>query len=226
YEYGSNNWTNEANWVYSDKKTPSGVPGPADIARVLHGARAEITTEVVVGSVRLSGDGPGTLIINGGSLTAMLVSDSDFSSACYRAFGSMVVQNKGSAFFYSRFFVGFSNAPSGSLIIHEGSVRVANSYTHNWHYTGSSEVALHTQTIIYKGGLLDVDTLVLNAGVMDIAGGTLIVRFSCPVEQVNDWVANGRMTAMGGSREWKIQATFDSATGWTTIIAVPVVLVG
>ncbi|MCU0858538.1 MAG: hypothetical protein MUC65_09075, partial [Pontiellaceae bacterium] len=168
YKNENNNWTNEALWVYSDKKTPSGIPGPLDIARLLNGAKAEITSDVVVGSIHLASAGSATLIINGGSLTATLTSD--YNSVGYASFGSIVVQNKGSATFNSRFFVGHLNAPSGSLTIHEGTVRVANAFYHNENYAGSE--VLYTRTTIHKGGLLDVDSLMLNAGVMDIAGGT------------------------------------------------------
>jgi hypothetical protein len=115
--------------------------------------------------------------------------------------------------------VGFENTQGGSVTIYDGTLRVTKTYHHNETYAGTE--ILDTRTTINPGGLLDVNDLVLNAGILDIAGGTLIIR-RCAVYEVDLWFAEGRIISMGGKPGWKIKVTFDEVSGWTAVVAEPV----
>jgi hypothetical protein len=146
------------------------------------------------------------------------VGSNNCNAASYRCNGSIVLKNGGSAVFVSRFFVGYRDTQDGSVTIYNGTFRVENGYYHNKDYTGTN--VFGTRTTINPGGLLDVNDLILNSGVMDIAGGTLIVRRNIEIE-VNAWIAKGRIVAMGGQPGWNIKITIDPVTGWTSLVAEP-----
>lgn len=208
------NWTNQNNWVYTSGLAPSGIPKASDIVRITKGAKVRVTTEVNVGSVHISSDGSGVLIIDGGTFTATI--PNEYNSAGNRPSGSIIVENGGKATLHGRVLVGLKNAPTGAFIVKKGSVRVPNIFIHNEGYTGTE--AQNTRTTVYSEGLLDVDRLQLNSGVLDVAGGTVVVRQDVAV-QINQWVEDGRIIAMSGVDGWHIKVTVDAETGWTTIVA-------
>jgi hypothetical protein len=209
---GDDDWNNAANW---DKGV---VPGETNEAGIAVGT-IKITNTVTVGYLKagLGRTGPSKVIIDGGTFKA--IGMVEYNSSTYRGYGSIIVQNGGSATFNSRFFVGFEDTPKASMILHDGTFRVASTYYHSFGYAGTE--ALATRTAINTGGVLDVDNLVLNSGVLDIAGGTLIVRRDISFE-LDQWIMNGRIIVMGGAPGWKIKATVDSTTGWTTVVAEPI----
>ncbi len=213
-------WTNEANWVYyKSNPVKRGVPTEADEVRLNSAQTARITVPVRVGYLKLGANGlgqNGKVIIDGGSLVT--VGLGDYNSAGQNASGTLIVTNGGSAVFNSRFNVGNSREAKGLLFIEGGSVRVAGPYNHYPEYSGPEAVL--SRTVIGEAGLLDVNALVLNGGVMDVAGGTVIVRAG-RIEQINQWVAEGRIIAMGDLDGWKIKAAMDPATGYLLIVAEP-----
>ncbi len=214
---GSDNWLDANNWSNKDKQGAPGVPGDADQARIPGGVVVKITNAVTVGNFKCgSTEGTGTaqVTIDGGSLVTG--KNVDYNSACYNVPGTLIVQNGGSAVFNTRFMVGFLDAQGGSLVIHDGTVRVADIFYQNMKYTGTD--ILNTRTTINTGGVLDVNDLILNAGVMDVAGGTLIIRRSI-LHIVEQWIIDGRIIPMGGQPGWKLKVTPDDATGWITIVA-------
>jgi hypothetical protein len=159
---------------------------------------------------------PAEVIIDRGTLHA--VGTNNCNAPSYRCNVAIIVKNGGSAAFTARFYVGYRDTQSGSVTIYDGTFRVTSSYYHNKDYVGTN--VLGTRTTIKSGGLLDVDNLILNSGVLDIAGGTLIVRRDISVE-LDKWIAGGRVIVMGDASGWKIKATVDSITGWTTVVAEP-----
>jgi hypothetical protein len=209
---GDGDWNNAANW------NTGAVPGAANEAGIVSGT-VKITNAVTMAYLRNGMDKavPAEVIIDGGTLRAIGFDNSNASS--YGCNGSIVVKNGGLAVFSSRFLVGYKDTQSGSVTIYDGIFRVESGYYHNKEYVGTN--VLDTRTTINPGGLLDVNALILNAGVMDIAGGTLIVRQDISVD-LDPWIAKGRMIAMGGAQGWKIKATVDLTTGWTTVVAEPI----
>lgn len=216
---GTDDWADAANWSIRTDPEKSGTPGAEDTVRIPGGSVVKLTSTVTISYLGNGVDGVRhgavQLIIDGGTLVA--VGREEFNSVSYNCPASFTVKNGGSATFYSRLIVGRLDFPGGEMIIHEGTVRVADVYYHNENYAGTE--TLGTRTTIHPGGLLDVDGLKLNAGVMDIAGGILIIRQHA-LEEVKQWIRDGRMIAMGGNELWKIKATFDEFSGWTTIISV------
>jgi hypothetical protein len=185
---------------------------------------ARITTPVTIGYLKVGANGIGVngkVIIDGGSLVTTGISD--YNSASQSANGSIIVTNGGTAVFNSRFYAGNKPEGVGTLFIEGGSVRVASTFCHHMEYTGTN--TLYTRTIIGEAGLLDVDMLVLNAGVMDIAGGTVVVRMG-HVEQINHWIAEKRIVAMGGTEDWRVKVKYDPVTGYIVLSAERFVTVG
>ncbi|MCU0858381.1 MAG: hypothetical protein MUC65_08285 [Pontiellaceae bacterium] len=209
------NWTNADNWICTNSLKNHVIPGDDDEARIGNAAM-QITTPVTVGNFKSGVGGPANVIINGGSLLA--VKTCEYNSACYLFPGTLVIKNGGSAAFGSYFMVGFKDTQGGVVKIHDGTVRVARVYFHNEQYEGADP--LDTRTTIYTGGLLEVGALELNAGVMDIAGGAVVVK-NISLEKVFQWIEDGRLTAMGGKEGWKIKTTSDPATGYITMVAEP-----
>jgi hypothetical protein len=212
---GDDCWTNEANWVYY-KSNPikRGTPTTADEVRLNPNTTVRITTPVTVNYLKTGVNGYGTVIIDGGSLST--VGTEDYNSASYNSLGVIIVTNGGAALFNFYFMVGFENHAGGRVEIYDGTVRVPGIYYHSKDYTGSEPV--DTRTTISKGGVLDVNELTLNTGIMDVAGGTLIVRMG-RAEEINQWIADGRIIAMGGAEGWKINVTVDPKTSYTVIVA-------
>lgn len=218
------NWNNPTNWVYYKSNPPrTGVPAEMDEVRLNPGMVVRITTPVTVGYLKVGVYGLEKVIIDGGSLVTL--GTSEYNSANYKYSGTIIVQNGGSATFNSRFMVGYGETSlgQGALEIRDGTVRVADVFFHNMNYSGTE--TLRSRTTIYGGGLLDVDKLTLNSGVMDIAGGTVVVR-SDVVRDVERWLAEGRLIAMGGAEGWTVKATYNIETGWTTLVAAPPATVG
>lgn len=212
------NWTNANNWLNTTNHLNS-LPGEGDEVRIGKGV-VTLTTAVTVRSLKVGAGGPGNLIIDGGSLVSNGLKDYNSAGAKFK--GSILVKNGGSATFNSYFMVGFSNVPNGSLVIDQGTVRVSGFFYHNIEYSGTEPI--NSRTTIKTGGLLDVDKLKLNAGVLDVAGGTLIVRQG-DIGQLRAWVEEGRIIAMGGVDGWKINITIDENTGYFKISAeMPIVL--
>ncbi|MCU0857542.1 MAG: hypothetical protein MUC65_03960 [Pontiellaceae bacterium] len=209
------NWTNVTNWVCIKEREDRVLPGNTDQARIDHVA-VRITTAVTVGYLRSGVGGPGTVIIDGGSLVT--VGPGKFSSASYNSPAIIIVTNGGSALFNFYFMVGCLNYPEARMEIYDGTVRVSGTYYHVRNYAAPDPMS--TRTVIHEGGLLEVDVLELNAGVLDIAGGKVIVRRS-RADQISQWVAEGRIVAMGGAAGWAIKAVLDPETNYTVLVAEP-----
>lgn len=221
---GDGNWTNPANWINETSPEKPGVPDSRDEVRIGNAA-VKLTTSVTVDLLKAGDAGAGvevadgesaTVVIDGGELLA--TGSAGFNSASYKMPGTLIIQNGGSASFGSYFMVGHKKTQGGSVIIHKGTLRVANKYVHNMYYEETD--LLNTRTTINHGGLLEVGDLKLNAGLIDLAGGTLIIRRLAIVE-VEEWVKAGLIIAMDGAEGWKISAAFDDITGWTTVVAEP-----
>lgn len=210
---GDHDWANAANWNNSNKP---GVPGAADVAQLIDGATVTLTGEVTVGAVHMASLGTAQLTIDGGKLIATL--EADYNSVGYAGPGSLIIQNGGSVIYYGHVIVGLKDAEGGAVVVRDGTMRVANSYCHNEGYFGKE--LRNTRTTLYPGGLLDVVNLVPNSGVVDVAGGTLIIRRNV-IQKVEEWVASGRIIAMGGDQAWKIKTVFDTRNDCTIVIAVP-----
>ncbi|MBM4153368.1 MAG: hypothetical protein FJ220_07600 [Kiritimatiellaceae bacterium] len=207
------NWTNVNNWVNSGNQNV--LPGESDEVRIGSGT-VRLTTSVIVGNLKVGAmAAKGRLIIDGGSLVTMNLKD--YNSAAYKSGGSIHVKNGGSALFNSTvFLVGWSNCPSGSLTIDQGTVRVSGFYCHNRFCSATN--GLNTRTTINAGGLLDVNKLELSGGVVDVAGGTLIIR-SASIDDVKQLVTDGRIIAMGGVDGWKIKVSLEDETGFVRVVA-------
>lgn len=208
---GDSRWENPENW---DKGVVPGLdekvrPGAASVTTTL-------TTNVTITALQWGVDKTSTLVIDGGTLVT--TGDNDYNSASINAPGHLVIQNGGSALFSSYFNLGMKSTEGGTVTISNGSLRVFRDYFHNREYTGTEP--LNTRTTILTGGLLDAGSMSLTSGVLDIAGGTVVIRRHL-LTKIDEWVQSGRIVAMGGDENWKIEATIDAETGCTVVIAVP-----
>ncbi|MBM4152210.1 MAG: hypothetical protein FJ220_01630 [Kiritimatiellaceae bacterium] len=205
------NWYNPNNWSGQQLTESQGIPGANAEVRITAGASINITNAVTVEYFKNGCDGgkksTGIITIDGGILLA--TGTVDYHSVCYNRPATLTVKNGGSATFNSRLLVGNKDYQGGSLIIHQGTVRVIGNYYHQSGYTGTA--ALKASTTIYTGGLLDVNDMILNAGVVDIAGGVLVIRKDA-VDAVNQWISSGRIIAMSGLDGWRIKVSYDDET--------------
>jgi hypothetical protein len=215
YSITEQNWTNSTLWISTNRPGETVFPGDEDETRICSGI-IRITTRVTVGYLKVGAEGSGKVIIDGGSLVT--VGSSDYNSASYKVPGALIVINGGSAVFNSRFMVGFQNSGGGRVEIYDGSIRINQTYYHNMEYNGQDKI--NTRTTIHAKGILDVNGLILNSGIMDVSGGTVIIRTGY-AEQINQWVADGRIVAMGGAEGWKIKVTVNPSTGYITLVAEP-----
>jgi hypothetical protein len=214
---GDRCWTNEANWVYHNSNPiQRGIPTAADEVRMNPNTTVLITTPVTARYLKTGVNGQNTVIIDGGSLVT--TGPTDYNSAGQNAFGTIIVKNGGSALFNSRFFTGNTADSKGWLIIEGGSVRVAGIYSQ--HLESSETNLFLTRTTVGDGGLLDVDSMILKGGVIDLTGGKVVVRTG-RVEEINQWIDEGRIVAMGGAAGWKIKVTVDPAAGYIILGAEP-----
>ncbi|MBM4152473.1 MAG: hypothetical protein FJ220_02990 [Kiritimatiellaceae bacterium] len=204
---GDNDWNNADNWQYQR------VALPPDIASLGRSAAVVLTTSNLTGAVRLGCIGFSSLIIDGGSLTAL--NPADWNSVGYNDPASLTIQNGGSLTTASILLVGRKNSRGGTVVIRQGSLRVKE-YAHNKYYQGTE--IINTRTTIYPEGVLEADLMDLNAGVLDIAGGTVIIRQSNP-ENLDKWIKEGRIVAMGGLDGWVVNVAIDEETGWVTLTA-------
>lgn len=215
---GADNWDDVNNWNNITNPEKRGIPGAADKSVIQGGRTLKLTNTVTVGYFRNGVDGvargASSVIIDGGTLNT--VGDGEWNSITRNCATTVIIKNGGVATFKSRLVVGYMNTGSGALIIQEGTVRVEDTFCHHEHYDGTEP--LNVRTTIHSGGLLDVDKLILNAGVLDLAGGTLVIRKGA-VSEVDQWVASGRIVAMGGAEGWSISNTVNPETGWVTVQA-------
>ncbi|MBM4151925.1 MAG: hypothetical protein FJ220_00175 [Kiritimatiellaceae bacterium] len=212
------NWYNPNNWSYQKFTGSPGVPDTHAEVRVTAGASLDITNAVTVEYFKNGCEGrkgiAGNVMIDGGILLA--TGTTQYNSVCFNRRASLTVKNGGSATFNTRLVVGFKDCQGGSLVIHDGSIRVVGTYYHQTDYTGTE--AINTRTTIHTGGLLDVNDMILNAGVVDIAGGVLLIR-GLAVDAADQWVSSGRIIAMNGIDGWQIKVSYDEETGWTKLTA-------
>lgn len=196
-------------------------PGPESQVRI-GSSVLRITNDITVGSFKLGVGRSATVTIDGGTLTS--TGTKEYNSASYNTSAILIITNGGSAVFKNYFMVGFRQARGGIVKIYDGTLRVENNYIHNHQYAGTED--MNTRTIVYQGGLLDVDTLVLNSGILDVAGGTVVIRGRTPAFQVKDWIQKGKIIAMSGTDGWTVRVQEDPATAWITLTAEPPSTVG
>jgi len=206
---GDGDWTNIENW--RDQYTPNTTSN----VRFSHGATARITNTVEVGAIQCGVSVSSTVIIDGGKVTA--TSENSYNSAGSTGHhSSLTIKNKGTFKVNSYFIVGMSNSPNTKRTIYEGTLYIARTFYQNKGYMGNAPLA--TRTTLYTGGVLNTGLMELNAGVLDIAGGTVIIRQDCRT-QVAEWIEKGRIIAMGGVDGWKVKITQDEETGGIRLTA-------
>ncbi|MBM4153401.1 MAG: hypothetical protein FJ220_07765 [Kiritimatiellaceae bacterium] len=204
---GDNDWTNPQNW---EDQT---LPGTNHIARLGRSAIARITTNMTVGALQNGVNASSSVIMDGGTITT--TSRSLYNSASYNQSGSsLTILNGGQLYIESYFIVGVRGTPGGSVSISNGTLFVKGVYAHNRDF--SEPAARNTRTTVHPDGTLNVGSLDLNAGVLDISGGTVIVRQDNRY-QLQEWIENGRIVAMGGVDGWKIKIGYNEETAETLL---------
>lgn len=222
-------WNDPSNWkkyqaaqgTTSQVSDESGIPGTTDQVRI-GSSELRITNQVSISYFKCGVSTRATVTIDGGSLTTTGMSD--YNSACFKTASGLIIKNGGSATFNSYLVVGTRQTQGGFVTIYDGTLRVPGAYFHNKDNDGTTN--LNTRTTIYGGGLLDVDELALNSGVLNIAGGKVVVRGRNSFTEIEEWVRQGRIIAMDGSDGWTVYVDHDFATGWITLTAAPPTTVG
>ena len=210
----TNNWTNPQNWVIQDTNEIGVLPGVIDTVRFNYGGAAGVINSNVgsVDGLQIGVDESGTLTVaSGGVLTTTPGNFSGIGIGGGTNTGTLNL-NGGTLTFNNIFLVAQGGASTGLLNITSGSMRVADQFIHNV----DSQPNAIAQTVL-TGGLLDVNSMTLNSGVFNVAGGTLRLRNGNQTSQVATWSSQGRMTANGGAGT--LSAVYDSGNNWTTVTA-------
>lgn len=209
------NWMTPENWVGGN------VPGALDGAFFNYAGQDATLTGVVpdIGRLVIGDNEPGGVTVDGGTLVTL---PGDWSAVGYNVEDAfLIIKNGGSVTYGQRVFLGVNDI-GGTVDIYDGFIRVLNSYTHNNEFDNvfTNNPPSTSRTTIHPGGLLDVNLLRLKGGVMDVAGGTVIDRSGDVLNNVEEWVGDGRLVAFGG--DGLIMADFgETNPGWTTITSFP-----
>lgn len=205
-------WSDPTNWIGGS----GGVPGASDWAEVVYDFPKPCILDNAAGPINTlhiaaGGTGASMIVKNGGSLT---VSGGDVSPG-WNNNGTLTIETGGSLTANALFTVGmYDDVDSyARLILNGGTLTVNNAFYHGIYFDGSSSVDIRTEI---NAGILDVDALILDRGVMNIADGTVIVAGDI-TGNVSSWVTAGRLTAFDGAGI--IQA--EVIEGSTYITAVP-----
>ena len=210
----SNKWTNPQNWVIQDTGATGVLPGVIDVVRFNFGGAAGVLDSDVgsVDGLQIGVDESGTLTVaTGGVLTTTPGNFSGIGIGGGTNTGTLNL-NGGTLTFNNIFLVAQGGASTGLLNITSGSMRVADQFIHNV----DSQPNAIAQTVL-SGGLLDVNSMTLNSGTFNVAGGTLRLRNGDQTSQVATWSSQGRMIANGGTSS--LSAVYDAGNNWTTVTA-------
>lgn len=202
-------WSDASNWI------GDGLPGSGSWVDVQMGWTQPCLLDSDAGTIGTLHVGVwehgGTMTIkNGGNLT---VSGGDVAVGWNRT-GTLTIETGGSLTANCLFTVGmFADEPgSANLILDGGTLTVNNAFYHGI-YFGSNIVDVRTEI---NAGVLDVDALILDRGVMNITNGTVIVAGDV-LDSVSSWIAAGRLTAFDGAGTIVAQL----GDGYTQITAIP-----
>ena len=184
-------WSQKSNW------STGNLPGPGEKVQLVYpwaepcilDSDAGVTIgELVVGD----NNGPVSMIVkDGGNLSV-----GGWAASGYNRDGSLRIEG-GLITFNSYFAVGMYDVIAGSmtLTMTGGTMMVNGTFYHGLYFDGSAAVDVRSQLV---GGVLEVGSINLKTGVMDIMGGTLIVDGDVTT-LVDTYKTDGRMTAYGGT---------------------------
>lgn len=203
-------WSEPSNWI------GDGFPGPDTWVEIGVGFAQPCLLDSDASCkwlhVGVYDDAAASLTIkNGGNLTVN--SGGDVSIGWNRN-GTLNIETGGSLTANSLFTVGmYADVPGyARLNLQGGNLTVNNEFYHGIYFGG---VAVDVRSQI-DAGVLDVDVLHLDRGVMDITGGMVIVNGDM-TGAVASWIAAGRLTAFNGAGS----IVTEVSDGRTTITAVP-----
>jgi len=213
------NWNTAANWTGSAVATGKAVFNVANAATCILNDTRSLANELVMGD-----NGPGgTLILaDGANLTV-----NSWAATSYNDGGRLVVQDGATANFNVKLFLGVSQAGVASgftseFIMEGGTVNIGDALLTGLSYAGEGAVygneTLHIQL---DGGTVTAGRMELNWGTCDITHGTLVTRRD-DRGYLGNFVANGRLTAFGGSGT--VLMSYDPVADETTIWATETVL--
>ena len=191
---GDNNWFDGTNWQNhtTEEKgwSVSGglpLPGPDDDVRFNYGGATGVLNADagVVGRLQIGlDDTGGALMFNSG---AKLIVSLDDNVVGKGSAGRLIV-NGG----HLSYGGDLNISSNGVFELNDGLVRVDSVFYHH-----RDERSGGARTTI-KGGVLDVNTMELNAGVLNITGGIVRIRFGSKAE-IKQWISDGSMTFHGVS---------------------------
>ena len=148
--------------------------------------------------------GPSYLNVDGGSLA---LAGNAYMGMGAGSNGTLTV-NSGSVSVGGATIIG--EAGSGTLVMNGGTL------TSTWQVLfGNAGGTGHVQL---DGGTMDVHSLIMTSGTMDITGGLLKMKWDY-TPSINAFVAAGLITGYGGSGSVVVE--YDTATEYTMVTAVP-----
>lgn len=202
---------NDGDWASTNTWTGGVMPGVADIARINRsGKTATVTTVQSAGAIQVGVDESGTLVVDGGVLTAGNASwcgiggGSTVTGSLIVVSGAVMVSNNWQ-------MATGTGAHHISLTLHGGQMVVNGAFLQN------KTTAASAVTTIY-GGTLRVNSLQLTVGTMNLVGGELIISGD-QTSYVNSCVSAGRLVADGGFGA--ITAIYRPETNDTLVTAGP-----
>lgn len=190
---GDDDWTNGQNWRNQDDGNSKGVvPGALDEVRFNYGgAEGEITSDVgTISQLRIGIDDTGGKLTVSSTGVLNVTGSSNMIGWNAGGNGGILLVNGGSITYGG--WLGVANNGDGTFELNGGNVRVANAFFHNL------ENGTGTASSSITAGLLDVNAMTLNSGVMDISGtGEVLIRAGTSASQIAGWISGGLMTIDG-----------------------------
>lgn len=130
----------------------------------------------------------GSLILNPGARLVISENESYIGWNGRGEGGSLIVN--GGMLEYNG-WVSVANEGKGTLILNAGTIRVANTFFHNIRNGGGP-----TSTWM-RGGMLDVNKMILNSGIFDLAGGVVRIRAGTSAADIQNWINKGLLRING-----------------------------
>ncbi|MBN1852651.1 MAG: PEP-CTERM sorting domain-containing protein [Pirellulales bacterium] len=217
---GSGNWE-DSNWQNQTQGLqPVDPPGPDDIARMNWGNNiVTLSTATEVYQLMTGVDESGTLVVaDGGHLTTAHVWSSVGNNSTTGApvVGTLNVEAGGRVDFGQHLWVGFKSNTTGYVNIYGGYVSVGQMLGLGW---GGDNGGVGYVTV-YDGGVLDLFQLhgdgvssMKNGSVLDIQETGQVLLPGNYTNVVNDYIANGSITAWGGIGNVIIDVVADPLDG-------------
>ncbi|VGO12812.1 hypothetical protein PDESU_01366 [Pontiella desulfatans] len=184
-----NRWMDGQNWRIQSAGDEKGqLPGAGDTVRFNYGgAVGSLSVDAgTISKLQIGVDDRGGMLALNPGAKLVVTDNENYIGRMGREEGGTLIVNGGNLNYKG--WVSVANTGKGTFILNDGEVRVEDVFYHNLRMGGG---AASTEI---RAGLLDVNSMKLNSGTVDISGGIIRIRAGCTEEELNNWILNGLLT--------------------------------